>query len=311
MARRRLKKSKSSFKTKLILFLFLLVVGVSYYAYPNRAELEQKGREAIASAQEKISPPKQPPDESIIRTTPKQSQQPVLSVQSQYDNLALGVPGKADSIIDRPGYSLGYIEYHEQPAWVVYHMTYEEAVTKAAKRGDNFQEDPKVPTGSATLADYRRSGYDRGHLAPAADMAFSVRTMDDSFYMSNMSPQKPQFNRGIWKDLEAQVRQFAITEKDIYVVTGPILPKTKTVTIGANKVTVPTHYYKVIYDRTPPEKMIGFILPNEGSNKRLQDFAVTVDAVEEATGLNFFSLVPLPKQEQLESTVSVRDWLWK
>lgn len=206
--------------------------------------------------------------------------------------------------------ALGYIEYHEQPAWVIYHMTYEEAITKAAKRDDNFREDPEVPTGSAALADYRGSGYDRGHLAPAADMAFSIRTMDDSFYMSNMSPQEPAFNRGIWKDLEAQVRQFAITEKDIYVVTGPILPKTKTVTIGANKVTVPTHYYKVIYDRTPPGKMIGFIMPNDGSDKRLQDFAVTVDAVEDATGLDFFPLIFQPTQEQLESSISVKDWKW-
>ena len=314
MARRRSKKSKSSFKAKQLFLLLTLLVGAGYYAYTHRTELEQKGRDAIASVQEKISPTPQPSPaipELTVSIPQAQSQQPLIAVQSQYDNLALGVPGKADSIIDRPGYSLGYIEYHEQPAWVVYHMTYEEAVTKAAKRGDNFQEDPKVPTGSATLADYRRSGYDRGHLAPAADMAFSVRTMEDSFYMSNMSPQTPAFNRGIWKDLEAQIRQFAIAEKDIYVVTGPILPDTKTVTIGANKVTVPTHYYKVIYDRTPPEKMIGFILPNEGSTKRLQDFAVTVDAVENATGLNFFSLVPQPKQEQLESTISVRDWRWK
>ena len=271
MARRKSKKSRSSFKLKLFSFLLLLIVGAGYYAYTHRAELEQKGRVAIASVQEKISPTPQPSPaipEPTVNVAPAQSQQPFLSVQSQYDNLALGVPGKADSIIDRPGYSLGYIEYHEQPAWVVYHMTYEEAVTKAAKRGDDFKEDPKVPTGSATPADYRRSGYDRGHLAPAADMAFSIRTMDDSFYMSNMSPLKPQFNRGIWKDLEAQVRQFAITEKDIYVVTGPILPGTKTETIGANRVTVPKYYYKVIYDRTPPEKMIGFILPNDGSNKR-------------------------------------------
>lgn len=238
-------------------------------------------------------------------------QQSVITVQTQYDHLKLGVPGKADKIIDRPGYALGYIEYHEQPAWVIYHLTKEQALTKAAKRGDDFREDPEIPTGSATLADYRRSGYDRGHLAPAADMAFSVRTMSDSFYMSNMSPQKPAFNRGIWKNLEAQVRYFAITEHDVYIVTGPILPKTKTVTIGGNRVTVPTHYYKVIYDRTPPEKMIDFILPNEGSNRPLRDFAVTVDAVEDATGLNFFSTVPQPKQEQLESTISVQDWCWK
>ena len=182
------------------------------------------------------------------------------------------------------------------------------ATTKAAKRTNKFRSDPEIPTGSATTGDYRRSGYDRGHLAPAADMAFSVQTMADSFFMSNMSPQKPAFNRGIWKDLEALVRSFAITERKIVVVTGPILPKEKTVTIGANKVTVPTHYYKVIFDLTPPRKMIGFILPNEGSNQPLAAFAVTVDAVEKATGLNFFSKVPKEEQERLERTIFVKAW---
>lgn len=187
-------------------------------------------------------------------------------------------------------------------------MTKAEATTKATKRTDRFRSDPKIPTGSATTADYRRSGYDRGHLAPAADMAFSVQTMTDSFFMSNMSPQKPAFNRGIWKELEALVRYFAITEGKIVVVTGPILPKEKTITIGANRVTVPTHYYKVIFDLTPPRKMIGFILPNEGSNEPLAAFAVTVDAVEKATGLDFFSKVPKEKQERLESTISINAW---
>ena len=226
----------------------------------------------------------------------------------QYDNLSLGIPGKADTIIDRPGYALGYIEYHEQPAWVIYIMTKAEATTKAAKRTNKFSSDPEIPTGSATTGDYRRSGYDRGHLAPAADMAFSGQTMADSFFMSNMSPQKPAFNRGIWKDLEALVRSFAITERKIVVVTGPILPKEKTVTIGANKVTVPTHYYKVIFDLTPPQKMIAFILPNEGSDKLLREFAVSVDAVEKATGLDFFSKLPKEKQKQLESSFSIRAW---
>ena len=234
----------------------------------------------------------------------------IITVSSPYDNLALGVPGKADTIIDRIGYSLGYIEYHEQPAWVIYRMTAKEATTKAAKRGNDFREDKEIPTGSATLADYSRTKYDRGHLAPAADMAFSIKTMSESFYMSNMSPQAAQFNRGIWKNLEEQVRQFAIEEKDIYVVTGPILPKEKTITIGANKVTVPDYYYKVVYDLTPPQKMIGFILPNKGSNKPLQDFAVTVDTVEEKTNLNFFSTLPKDRQEYLEKTLDVNSWKW-
>ena len=226
----------------------------------------------------------------------------------QYDNLALGIPGKCDTLIDRPGYALGYIEYHEQAAFVIYKLTAREALTKEAQRTNRFRSDPEIPTGSATTADYRRSGYDRGHLAPAADMAFSVQTMADSFFMSNMSPQKPAFNRGIGKRLEEQVRQIAIREKVIYVVTGPILPKKKTVTIGANQVTVPTHYYKVIFDLTPPRKMIGFILPNEGSDRPLEDFAVMVDVVEKATGLDFFSALPKAVQERLESTISVSSW---
>ena len=229
----------------------------------------------------------------------------------QYDNLALGIPGKCDTLIDRPGYALGYIEYHEQAAFVIYKLTAREALTKEVQRTNRFRRDPEIPTGSATTADYRRSGYDRGHLAPAADMAFSVQTMADSFFMSNMSPQKPAFNRGIWKRLEEQVRQIAIREKAIYVVTGPILPKKKTVTIGANQVTVPTHYYKVIFDLTPPRKMIGFILPNEGSDRPLEDFAVTVDVVEKATGLDFFSALPKAVQEKLEGSLVISSWSWE
>ncbi len=167
-------------------------------------------------------------------------------------------------------------------------MTATEATTKSVKRTDDFRPDPQIPTGSATLTDYRRSGYDRGHLAPAADMAFSAQTMSDSFYMSNMSPQKPAFNRGVWKEFEEQGRQFAISEREIMVVTGPILPAEKNITVGGNAITVPPAYYKVVYDLTPPEKMINFIVPHEGSKASLSSFAVTVDAVAESTGLNFF-----------------------
>ena len=229
---------------------------------------------------------------------------------SRYDNLSFGIPGKADCIVDREGFALGYIEYHEQPAWVIYKLTRAEVQTQVARRTNRFREDPEVPTGSATNADYRKSGYDRGHLAPAADMAFSVQTMADSFFFSNMSPQVPAFNRGIWKRLEEQVRKFALHEGEIMVVTGPVLPKEKSITIGNNKVTVPDRYYKVVYDLTPPQKMIGFIIPNNGSTRPLQDFAVTVDAVEKETGLNFFSLVPRQEQDRLESTITLDAWSW-
>lgn len=229
---------------------------------------------------------------------------------SRYGNLSFGIPGKADCIVDREGFALGYIEYHEQPAWVIYKLTQAEVQAQVAKRTNRFREDPEIPTGSATNADYRKSGYDRGHLAPAADMAFSVQTMADSFFFSNMSPQVPAFNRGIWKRLEEQVRKFALQEGEIMVVTGPVLPKEKSITIGNNKVTVPDRYYKVVYDLTPPQKMIGFIIPNGGSTRPLQDFAVTVDAIEKETGLDFFSLVSRQEQDRLESTITLDEWSW-
>jgi len=229
----------------------------------------------------------------------------------RYDNLALGVPGRADAVIEREGYALGYSRKYGQALWVIYRMTREEVLAKSARRENDFREDYAVPTGRTSPEDYAGTGYDRGHLAPAADMAFSHWTLSESFYMSNMSPQKPAFNRGVWRRLEEQIRQFAADERDIYVVTGPIFSADETLTVIAGRIAVPTHYYKVVYDRTPPEKMIGFILPNEGSVLPLWMFAVTVDAVEAATGLDFFSAVPQPRQEELESVISIHDWRWK
>lgn len=230
--------------------------------------------------------------------------------ESGYDNLTLGIPGPADTVIDRPGYALGYDELREQPAWVIYRLTAEELRTKVSSRSDDFRTDPDIPTGSATPADYKKSGFDRGHMAPAADMAHSPRTMSDSFYMSNICPQRPECNRRIWKDLENQVRKFAIVEQDVYIVTGPIFLKTPLLTIGANEVAVPDAFYKIIYDQTPPRKMIAFIVPNTGSSAPLQSFVVTVDMVETETGLNFFPLLPQPLQEELESAIDINAWDW-
>ena len=203
------------------------------------------------------------------------------------DNLDYGIP-KADSVVDRIGYALGYSEEHEQAAWVMYRLTREEVLTKAAKRTDDFREDPNIPTFSALPSDYSHSGFDRGHLAPAEDMKFSDVTMQESFYMSNMSPQRPEFNRGIWKKLEKQVRRFAYNEGSVFVITGPILERNLKKIGNANKVSVPRYFYKVVYDETPPHKMIAFVLPNEGSDKPVADYVTSVDEVERRTGLDFF-----------------------
>ncbi len=237
----------------------------------------------------------------------------LVGLSGGYDNLELGAPeGKeVDCIFDREGYAFGYSEIHEQPLWVIYKLTADELNGKRVGRTDDFRADPRVRTRSADPEDYKGTGYDRGHLAPAADMGWDKDVMSESFYMSNMSPQKPECNRGIWVELESQVRDFARREREVFIVTGPVFYSgTPVKSIGVNnRVSVPHAYYKVVYDLTPPCKMIGFIIPNSGSNKKLQDFAVTVSTVERETGLTFFPKLSAD-QAALKQTISVSDWNW-
>ena len=206
-------------------------------------------------------------------------------------------------------YCLGYNETHEQAAWVFYELTRDETV-KHAERTDHFLEDGDVASGSATNADYKGSGYDRGHLAPAADMGWSEQVMAESFYYSNMSPQVPSFNRGIWKNLESLVRDWARAYDTIYVTTGPILEPGLT-QIGPNGVSVPKFYYKAILDlHSHPHKGIGFLLPNASSHENLQSFVVSIDELERLTGVDFYASLLDSEEQTLESTFHKDEWSW-
>ncbi|GAA4469418.1 hypothetical protein GCM10023189_56410 [Nibrella saemangeumensis] len=207
----------------------------------------------------------------------------------------------SDQIIRHDGYALRYQEQYEQADWVAYPLLAYE-VTGDAERGNDFMPDREVATGSAMPGDYTRSGYDRGHLAPAGDFKFSQRLMKESFYMSNMSPQAPQFNRGIWKQLEDQVRDWAVRDQGLYVVTGPVL-KPDLPTIGKqNQIAVPEYYYKVLlYCNSPKIRMIAFVLRNEGSDRPLREFVVPVSEVERRTGIKFFPKIPADIAQKLKN----------
>lgn len=223
-----------------------------------------------------------------------------------YDNLNVGVPsGECDQVVEREGYALGYSEEHEQALWVQYRFTREENQTRIASRRDDFREDGEIKTKSAALNDYRKSGYDRGHLAPAADMKWSEKAMSESFYLSNISPQDHAMNAGVWNDVEKFVRYTVNIENSIIVVTGPIF-KGGEKKIGANGVTVPSAFYKIIYDETEPRKMIAFIVPNHNSDLPLTAFVTTVDEVEAQTGLDFFTNVN--GADALESRADAAKW---
>ena len=225
------------------------------------------------------------------------------------DNLDYGVPGQSDLLIEREGYALGYNRLWKQAAWVSYRLTATEVLSNACKRTNPFAKDPNIESDYSLPQDYAASGYDRGHLAPAADMRWSHQALIESFFMSNLSPQKPAFNRGIWSALEQFVRDTAVAETNVVIVTGPVVSSNDlSHTIGKRKVVVPSAYFKVIYDETPPVKMIAFLLPNEGSPLAISNFVVTVDSVEEVTGLDFFSALPDKIEDALEASISIQDW---
>jgi endonuclease G len=212
-------------------------------------------------------------------------------------------------IISHVGYSFSYNETHEQANWVAYELTKLETV-KLYNRTDKFLTDPLVKTSSANDNDYKGFGYDRGHLAPAADMGFSEITMKESFYYSNMSPQLPGFNRGIWKSLEEQVRSWANIYDTIYIVTGPILTEGLK-TIGENEVSIPEYYYKVILDYSQPNvKGIAFVLPNASSKNELSSFAISIDSLEKLTNINFYPLLPDKHENLIESKLCITCWDW-
>jgi len=219
------------------------------------------------------------------------------------------LPSSANQqIVRRENYALSYVEEHEQAEWVAYELTDIE-VRGLAERQDDFREDPEVRSGSASLKDYYRSGYDRGHLAPAGDMKISEDAMSESFYMSNMSPQKPSFNRGIWRKLEEEVRELAVENGRLFVVTGPVFGSSRK-KIGDNRVSIPQAYYKVLLDYTEPEvKAIAFLLANEGSKKDVYDFVVTIDSVEAVTNIDFFPALPDLEEDRLESMSNPSLWI--
>jgi endonuclease G len=230
------------------------------------------------------------------------------SQQSELPNsLEIPAHSKQEILICHTGYCLSYDEKYKLAKWVAYELTLEETQGTIG-RSDKFKPDPLLTRNSATLDDYKKSGYDRGHLAPAADMKWSLQAMQESFYLSNICPQDKSFNRGIWKKLEEQVREWAIANKSIYITTGPILEEGLP-TIGSNKIPVSKAFYKVILDYRQPEiKAIGFLIPNKGSSFPISSYAIPIDSIEKITHLDFFEKLPDDIENRIEQSVCVSSW---
>lgn len=235
------------------------------------------------------------------------------------DLRAIGRP--AGTVVEHTALHLSYDENYEQARWVA-HIIRPEIIDGAVFRSNDFREDPLVGTGTAVEADYFLKylqpdstyrydgfGYDRGHLAPSADFRWSAKALSESYFYSNMSPQRAEFNREGWAELERALRGYVYEHPgtQLYVVTGPVLkPGLPVIERSINKVSIPEQYFKVALDLNRG-RAIGFLMPNQKIDYPLAHYAVTVDEVESLTGLDFFNLAP--NQEGVEARIDKAVWL--
>lgn len=222
-------------------------------------------------------------------------------------DMARTAKGRSSQIIRHKGYTLSYNNEWRLANWVGYELTRDET-DGPMERTDWFDEDPMVKGVKVRHADYTHSGFDRGHMAPAADMKWDKQAMVESFYMSNICPQVHALNAGLWNTLENRVRTWARRDSAIVVVCGPIVPR-EYMTIGENRVAVPEYFYKAIvspYSTSP--QGVAFIMPNEDIDEPLYKYAVTIDSVETVTGIDFFYNLPDSLENYIEQNINLKSW---
>lgn len=214
--------------------------------------------------------------------------------------------GREGMLLRRKGYLACYDASMRIPHWVAWQLTAEKVEGKV-KRTDDFAEDTEVIDGPA-LADYRGSGWSRGHMCPAGDNRWDREAMSQSFLLTNMCPQNARLNNGDWKELEEKCRKWAKKYGEIFIVCGPLLYNSRHQTIGNGRVVVPEAFFKVVLCMAGKPKAIGFIYKNGEGDRPMGDYVNTVDEVERMTGIDFFPALDDETEKKVEAQANLKDW---
>ena len=213
-----------------------------------------------------------------------------------------------EQIIEHLAYTVSYNHNWNLPNWVAYELTNDELYGNV-ERSNHFAPDPLAYGDPVVTYDYTHSGYDRGHMAPAADMKWSEQAMRESFYMTNICPQNQNLNRGDWNDLEELARDWAKKYGSIYIACGPIVYNENVIIGNNHRIVVPSAFYKVFLRKNHSSwTTIGFVFENVAGNKPLMTYMTSVDEVENMTGIDFFYNLPDSIEELIESDFHVSEW---
>ena len=282
MAKKKKKKTSAGWLVAIIIAILSFITGKSWSEWDiSQTILDQVKR----YTQEE--PAEQPADEWTIQ----QMEIPVMSAKKQ------------GQVIHRTGYTLAYDAKTRTPQWVAWELTKKET-QGTVERSNDFQPDPDVKGAKVVTKDYSHSGYDRGHMAPAADMKWSKKAMKESFYMSNICPQDHNLNTSDWSELENKSRQWARRYGKVYIVCGPIYNGKRNEYIGDHRVKVPDAFFKVVLiNEKKKQCAMGFYFENEAGARTLQEYLVPVDRLEQLTGMDFFSALPDNLEDRLEAEI--------
>lgn len=285
-----------NFRAYFLLFIAVVALCSCDLAKNNKALISEAGKalveeldqkDGVAGACDASAGAAEADDKLVMQTSPK---------------------GTPEQILERTGYVASYNKATLLPNWVAWHLTAERTEGSAKRSGVDFAEDTEVPEPRATDWDYYNSGYDRGHMCPAADNKWSKKAMEESFLFTNMCPQNGNLNRGDWNEMEMACRKWAKKYGDLYIVCGPILYKGKHKTIGKNKVVVPEAFFKVVLRTGDDPQAIGFIYKNTSGNRPKDSYVNTVDEVERITGIDFFPSLPDDVEKKVEAECDLGLW---
>lgn len=282
MAKKKKKKTSAGWLVAIVIAILSFITGKSWSEW----DISQTILDQVKKYTQE-EPAEQPADEWTIQ----QMEIPVMSAQKQ------------GQVIHRTGYTLAYDAKTRTPQWVAWELTKKET-QGTVERSNDFQPDPDVKGAKVVTKDYSHSGYDRGHMAPAADMKWSKKAMMESFYMSNICPQDHNLNTSDWSELENKSRQWARRYGKVYIVCGPIYNGKRNEYIGDHRVKVPDAFFKVVLiNEKKKQCAMGFYFENEAGERKLQEYLVPVDRLEQLTGMDFFSALPDNLEDRLEAEI--------
>ena len=212
--------------------------------------------------------------------------------------------GADEDIVCHIGYTASYNHGTLVPDWVAWELTKDEA--NARKEGQfSFSRDPDVKPPKASREDYSHSGWDKGHMAPRADMRWNLKALEESFYFTNICPQNHTMNSAAWRKIEELCRRWATHYERAYIVCGPIFNNHRFGTIGEAGVQVPDAFFKAVAVEVEGKlQTVGFLVDNDEQTFSPRHYAVSVDSVEAVIGRNLF-----PKgDEEAEKTFDWTVW---